>query len=192
MSLLDDILQTALQSVGSTPLGSLSAWIEGFAEYLAQAEKRERVLRILWFVCTVVLIVLTALVVGVLWWTVGWKAASLAGVVLWAVYLGATGLLFLPSRAMTAVFGGMLGVSLSEVSSGAGLIASANKSIAAMAVQIGAIVSPSTQPDPFIGVLVWTFVLITLVLSLPAFFAQDGGTIAQPAVAADAPKEARR
>ena len=115
-----------------SPLGGIAGFIENIAEYLDQAERRNRVLRILWFLCTVAVVVVTAILSGLLYWLLGWKAASFAGVTLWAIYLGATGLLFLPPKAMTAVFGTMLGISLSEVSSGAGLIAAAHKAVAAL------------------------------------------------------------
>lgn len=51
------------------------------------------------------------------------ESCCISRVVLWAMYFGATGLLFLPSKAMTAIFGAFAGISLSEISPGAGLIA---------------------------------------------------------------------
>jgi len=169
-----------------SPLGGIAGFIENIAEYLDQAERRNRVLRILWFLCTVAVVVVTAILSGLLYWLLGWKAASFAGVTLWAIYLGATGLLVLPPKAMTAVFGTMLGISLSEVSSGAGLIAAAHKAVAALSTQIGAIVTPTGQADPFLSVLIWTFVLVLLLLSLPAFFAGESKS-EQPRAASQPP-----
>lgn len=178
--------------IAPSPLGRISAWIEGLAEYLDQAEKRNRVLRILWFVSTVVLLFVTVLVTLVLSWLWSWKVAAFCDVVMWAVFFGATGLLFLPPKAMTAIFGAILGVSLSEISSGAGLIAAANKAITAASLQIGGVITPTGETDPFIRILVWTFVLVMLLVSLPAFFAQGETSAAQPGAPADPPKAAGR
>ena len=183
--LVENIIAKAVRIAGSTPLGSFSAYIEGIAEFLENAEKRNRVLRILWFFCTVLMIFVTACASLFLWWLISWKAAAFAGVVLWAIYLGAPGLLFLPSKAMTAIFGAFAGISLSEISSGAGLIAAINRFITELSVQIGAVVVPDGDADPFINVLVWTFVLVTLLISLPAFFAQEKASVALQNVGAD-------
>lgn len=133
-----------LFAVAAVVFGVLSAkrvvhWIEAIAEYLHNAESKIRVIRILWFVATVLLILVTAVLSPLLSWIWGWKLGALFGVVTWSIFLGATGLLFLPPKAMTAVFGAILGVSLSDVSSGSGLIASANNAITELARQIGAV-----------------------------------------------------
>jgi hypothetical protein len=154
------------------PSGRLSIVIDQIADHFDKAEKRNRVLRILWFLCTFAMIVLTLILCGALAHFFGWKIGAFSAVLLWAIYLGACGLLFLPPKAMTAVFGTSFGISVSEISSGAGLIEAANKGIASLAAQISGIVS-SGPPDPFIKVLLWMFLIVILLLAFPAFFAID-------------------
>lgn len=192
MEPLLDLLMRSTQCIGVSPFGRLTTWIEAVAKYLDKAEARNRVLRILWFVSTVVLMIVTAVVAPLLSWIWSWKVGAFFGVALWSIFFGATGLLFLPPKAMTAVFGGILGIGVSEVSSGAGLIASANKAITELARQIGAVVTPNVgTPDPFIGILVWTFVLLVLLVSLPAFFAKEESRADQRGAPADPPEKPR-
>ena len=51
----------------------------------------------------------------------------------WAILTGATAALVLPRSAITAVFGGLVGVSLSEVSTAAGLISATREQVEALA-----------------------------------------------------------
>jgi hypothetical protein len=63
----------------------------------------------------------------------------------WSIFIGATALLYLPSKTITTVFGWLLGISLSELQSGVGLITAANQTVSAISNELGALTSgPST------------------------------------------------
>jgi hypothetical protein len=95
-------------------------------------------------------------------------------VVVWALFLGATASLMLSSKVIVATFGGLAGISLSEIGTGAGLISLLRNQIIAMAKEIAVTIDPGAPPpqtpDPFIYWMIWLFVGIVALLCLPAFF----------------------
>src|SRR5207249_619946 len=99
------------------------------------------------------------------------KPGVFVAVILWSIFFGVTALLFLPGKAIVTAFGSLLGVSVSEASTAAGLISMANKTITSVASQIGLIVNPEVgMSDPFVSWLLWAFVVTLGLLCLPAFF----------------------
>lgn len=143
--------------------------------YLADAENRPLVRRVAWMIGVVVLLVLSAVAI----WgghavIHSYKPGIVAAVVLWAVFLGTTASLVLPNKVVVATFGGLVGVSASEVVTAAGLISVMRKQVTALAAELGAIGIPGgpagATPDPFISWMIWLFVGIVGLLCLPAFF----------------------
>ena len=136
-------------------------------------EERSRIVRIFWIVAIVLLLILsTVFLFGSEILVSSYKPGIFLSTVTWAVFFGSSALLYLPQNTIVAFFGGILGVSLSEVSSGAGLISIANSAVADIAAQIGPILSGVGvgEADSFISLLVWVFVIVIGILCLPAFF----------------------
>jgi hypothetical protein len=76
-----------------------------------------------------------------------------------------------------ASFGGLVGVSLSEVSTAAGLISAVRKHVTALALELAGIANPSADPqktpEPFITWMIWMSIVLIAILCLPAFFEKD-------------------
>jgi hypothetical protein len=167
---IESLLSSVVESASASTLGKFSEFINNIDTYISSAEKKSRVLRILWFISTVLLLMVTVVLTLCITAVASWKTAALIDVIIWAIFFGGTGLLFLPPRGMTAAFGTIFGISLSEVSSGGGVITSLDKAITGMATQISTTIGPAADGDPFVRMLVWTFLVVSMLVSLPAFF----------------------
>jgi len=137
--------------------------------------KNKRILhRIVWISCVVIFLAISSAAIfgGAAIW-VSYKPGIVISVVIWSLFLGTTASLLLPSKMIIATFGGLIGVTLSEVSTGAGLISVVRKQVVEIAIELGGIIAPGaalpTTPDPFITWMIWLFVAITALLCLPAF-----------------------
>jgi hypothetical protein len=142
------------------------------ASTILDEKHRPALLKILWVFSVLLLLAISAVVVLGIHAVFGtYKPGIFTAVVLWAVFFGVTALAFLPPKAVVSMFGGLLGIGVSEAASAAGLISKANHEVTKIAIELGAIVhaNPNT-PDPFIVSLVWTFTGIMTLLCLPAFF----------------------
>jgi hypothetical protein len=150
-------------------------------KFIAEKKNRAFILRVVWAILVLLLLLFTVVEVFALRWITGsYHPGIFLAVLVWSIFFGLTALLFLPSKAITTTFGGLMGISLSEASTAAGLISATNRSVTAVAEQLGAIVSVGKgTADPFIALIVWTAVLILTVLCLPAFFLSDSGDIQQ-------------
>lgn len=167
---IQSLLSSVVATLGDSSLGKFSEFVNTVDAYITSAEKKSRVLRILWFISTVLLLLVTVVLTLTITAAASWKTAALIDVIIWAVFFGGTGLLFLPPRGMTAAFGTAFGISLSEMSSAGGLITSLDKAITGVAAQISTAVGPALDGDPFVRLLVWIFMAVTMLVSLPAFF----------------------
>jgi hypothetical protein len=190
-------LTTALHALPSFFNALLKVIIPGFdgdiVRFLSDKNNRTFILRVVWALSVLLLLFFTIIEVFVLRWITGtYHPGIFLAVLVWSIFFGLTALLFLPSKAITTTFGGLLGISLSEASSAAGLISATNKSVTAVAEQLGAIASVSKgTADPFIVLLVWTTVMILAVLCLPAFFLPEGSEmqVARPPAPAKPPND---
>lgn len=92
----------------------------------------------------------------------------------WASLLGGTALLSFSSKVLTALFGGLIGVGSSEISTGfSGLIDKASQQIAVIAEHISKIAGPAASSyNEFIGWMVWLLVIVVALFCLPAFFTE--------------------
>jgi hypothetical protein len=142
-----------------------------FTAFLTAPQRRSKVLLVLWIVSVFIFFLLSALACGIshalgnIRWGIG------LSVFFAAVWLGATALLFLSSKAIVTLFGAFLGMSLSEVSSANGLISLLNQQISTVAHNIGVIVpSQGEGASSFVMSIVWMFVLVFSLMCLPAFF----------------------
>jgi hypothetical protein len=180
--MLTNIIDSLTLSITSLDIGRyLIELLTGYAiktgedltAVLTSPERRQKLLKVLWIICVVLALMVTAISLGVSHWLGVPKGGVGFVVVLWAILLGATALLFLSSKVVTAVFGGLVGVSLSDVASPAGVVERANVGIAALASQVGAIGGPAT-PDMSnsIASMLWLFIVAFALSCLPAFFAE--------------------
>jgi hypothetical protein len=147
--------------------------------YLTRPENKRLLRSLTWALCVVVILGLTAgALFGLHSATGSYKPGIVTSVVLWSLFLGITAVVSLPSKAIIATFGALLGVSVSEIATAAGLLSVVRKQAIAIAIQLGGIVDPSApladHPDPFITWMIWLFVAITAILCLPAFFDTQG------------------
>lgn len=148
--------------------------IKRVAGYFAAEEHRAVLRRVLWVMCVLALLVVSATAIFGLHWLFGsYKPGIAVSIVLLAMLLGITALFVLPPKTIVAVFGGFVGVALSEIGNAAGLISVLRKQVTALALELGAIARPAGEvpeyADPFISGMVWTFILIVGLLCLPAF-----------------------
>ena len=147
-------------------------------EYLAAPDNRRILARVVWVASVVILLGLSAAAIfvsNVIW--AFYKPGITVTVVLWSLFLGTTASLVLPSKVIVATFGGLIGVTLSEVGTAAGLISTLRQQITEIAIEFGAIASPgsdpSATPNPYFAWMIWLFVGIMALLCLPAFFEKE-------------------
>ena len=165
-----DTLLALLQFV----IGEIKKPTESVQEFINSKEHRRKLLKYVWLIA----VFLTLLASGISLILSYWIAKSLKpGIVLivfvWAVLLGCTALVSLSSKVLTALFGALVGVSLSEVSTGfSGLLEKATQGIALVSAHISRIAGPTSSGySDFIGWMVWMFVVVVALFCLPAFFA---------------------
>src|SRR4030095_546340 len=151
---LGRLVQSVLTTV-SAPNSKLGR----VASTILDEKHRPVLLKILWVISVLSLLTISAVIVLGVYAVFGtYKPGIFSVVVLWAVFFGVTALTFLPPKVVVSMFGGLLGIGVSEAASAAGLISKANHEVTKIAIELGAIVhtNPNT-PDPFIVYLVWTF-----------------------------------
>jgi hypothetical protein len=150
--------------------GSSPGWPQRLRDYVMDPANRPAVLRGVWVVGVVLAAILSgvSLVVSVLI-TGKYEAGVLVGAFLWGLLFG-IGVLFLPAKLVTTVFGSLLGIGTTQALTGAGLINKANEAVTATATQIGLVVGPDVGSEAAISRTLWVFLVTTTVLCLPAFF----------------------
>ena len=145
--------------------------------YIKDPRHRRVVRRVLWMIAVAIVLVFSATTIwGGQVVTGSYRPGIAIAVALWAILVGGTASVVLPNKAVVAVFGGLAGVSLSEVSTAAGLISVMREQVVALAIELDAITNPGTDgtsPDPFISWMIWLFLGIVGLLCLPAFFEKD-------------------
>ena len=136
----------------------------------ADPQRRRGALQLLWIASIVCLLFVTAALIGALYLvTSSLKPGIMTATILWSICLGGTALIALPPKAVATTFGGIIGASLSEITSGAGLISKVNAGVQSIATELGTIVGAAPQ-DVFVAQCVWVSVIITALVCLPAFF----------------------
>lgn len=135
------------------------------------AQQRSKILKMAWAAAVVVLfLALLLLIVGSNFVFSSPRPGIVASTLLGAVFVGFTGLLFLSSKVIAALFGGVVGTSLSEVSGAAGLISQINEQVLAVA----SVIDESMPGDPlFTSQMVWLFFIVIAALWLFPFFASE-------------------
>jgi hypothetical protein len=138
----------------------------------ADPKNRTTLWLILWLVLLLILTIITAaLVFGLSALTSSYRPGIAGSTALWAFSLAACALFFLPPKIITTMFGSLLGISVNEIGTASGLITKANEVITSLATQIGGVISGRDHPtDPFVGWMLWIFVIIFSLVCLPAFF----------------------
>lgn len=171
------ILQDLTANVIVEVLGPLlSKAFDNFVDRCRQdVTLRRRLLRIAWAFSIVLMIGITiASVLISEAKTDSYRAGTLIATVLWAIFLGVSTLLFLPRTMIATIFGFAFGSTLSEASSGTGLLTSVNKAIMEISSQVSAaVIDDSTQLEKFISSMVWIFVVVFTLLCLPAFVTKE-------------------
>jgi hypothetical protein len=146
---------------------------ETWLEYFNDKERRRQLLRYVWLV-----VVLLALAASLLALMVSkplfhsFRPSIAFLVFIWAVIFGGTALMALLSKLIITIFGALLGVSLSEISTGFdGLLEKTAAGVAKISHHLVEIAGPvSNGNNDFITWMVWMFVVIVALLCLPAFF----------------------
>lgn len=169
--LSSDFVRAAIEML----TGERAKTAEGIVDLVTNRDRRQKLLKIVWVVAVLFVLVLSGIALGLSIQLAGTlKPGVIVTVVLWAALLGGSALAFLSHRVLTAVFGGVVGVSLSEAStSAAGLFVKVNTAIVDLAQQIGRIPSPTVgASSDFISWMIWLFMGIFGLLCLPAFFTE--------------------
>ena len=135
------------------------------------AQQRSRILRMAWAAALIVLfLAILLLIVGSNFVFSSPRPGIVAATLLGAVFVGLTGLLFLSSKVIAALFGGFVGTSLSEVGGAAGLISQINEQV----LSVASVIDESMPGDPlFTSQMVWLFFIVVAVLWLYPFFASE-------------------
>ena len=145
---------------------------QSFGAYIKTPEGRRAMAKVLWIAAVLGALIISFLALVLSKWVAGnYRSGAVVVTVMWSVLIGTTALLFLSSKAITAVFGGLVGLSVGEAGSATGLISRVNRHVTELALQLStAANSSATQPDNLIAMLVWISIVIVGVLCLPAFF----------------------
>ncbi len=131
-------------------------------------KNRQTLLLLIWVAMVLLLLLLTGLsVVGSIWFLGTYKPGIVLSVIFWALFFGVVILFFLPPKLIITMFGSFLGITASELGSGASLISRADNAITDMAQEINLV---TTADAAFVHVLLWVFVMILTIICLPAFF----------------------
>jgi hypothetical protein len=129
---------------------------------------RQTLLLIIWVIMILILLLLTTISFYVSHWTINsYVPGIVVSTVLWAIFFGIVILFFFPSKLVITVFGSLLGISTSQLSSGASLLADCDKALINIAQQLGTITGTQL---PIIHSLVWLFLVLVMIICLPAFF----------------------
>ena len=146
-------------------------------EYTKGPENRTNLLLIVWGIMVALLLIITAILVFIIFpiTSANPKPGVLIAAILWGFFFGICVLFFLPPKLVTTVFGGLFGVSVSEATTATGLITSTNQAITSIATQINIVLTNSStgEPSPFIGQVIWVFVIVMALVCLPAFFRKE-------------------
>jgi len=105
----------------------------------------------------------------------------------WALFFGIAVLFFMPSKAVTALFGGILGIGASKLGTGASLLSKANEVVKAITKVFIDSIQPSIDSlrvstadsarvvltggnSHLVQLLVWEFFIVLILMCLPAFW----------------------
>ena len=157
-----------LHVVYSTGIGAIRALVD----LARRPENRQKALFALWVISVLFLLIVTSsLIFIVFYFASSNKPGIFLSAIVWSFFFGICVLFFLPSKAVTTLFGSLLGISVNEASTATGLLTKSNEAITNLANQIGIIIKGQGQTtDPFIGWVIWIFILILALICLPAFF----------------------
>ena len=167
--------QDVVMQVIQWALGEIKKQNESWLEYFNDKERRRKLLRCVWLIA--VLLAIAATVAAFLLSRPllhSLKPAIVFAVFMWAVIFGGTALLTLSSKLIITIFGALIGVSLSEVSTGfEGLLEKTAAGVASVSHRLSIIAGPVSNGNAdFITWMVWMFVVIVALLCLPAFFTE--------------------
>src|SRR5688572_24844881 len=143
---------------------------ETIGEFLTSEKRRKTLLKWAWIVIVILGLVASGIALGISSLSGSLTPGIVAVVLIWSILIGGTALVFLSHRLLTAAFGGLLGISISEANA-PGLVERANRAIAELAGQIARTSGPATSPE-FIGWMLWLFIIVIALFCLPAFFAE--------------------
>lgn len=158
--------------MGVTKFPSLRDVLLELIKKAAATENRRTALSILWVISVVVLSLFSGLVIWLLHFFAGGLSIGIVvAVIAWSFFFGVCTLFFLPQKFITTIFGTLLGAGASDLSTGAGLITKAHESVKGIADQIATIFKDFQGANPsLVAWCVWGFVVVYLVVCLPAFF----------------------
>jgi hypothetical protein len=148
--------------------------LERLISWAVDKKHRRTVLLASWVLLVISFTCLSTLALICSHWIVrSYRPGILFTVVLWAVFFGVGVLFFLSSKTVITVFGGLLGISVDSITSGAGLLSKANDAVVSMAQQLETAFGINARmDDSFVRRSVWLFVIFLTVTCLPAFFSE--------------------
>jgi hypothetical protein len=143
--------------------------------FLTDQKNRRKAFLILWVILVTLMLAFTLIVLGAsIYLFHAYHVGVLIVVSVWALFFGSFVLFYLPPKLVTTFLGGLVGLSVSEVPSGAGLLSKLNSFVQSVVEQLIIIVGGKENIDKsFASICVWVFVAITMVMCLPAFFGTD-------------------
>ena len=104
-----------------------------------------------------------------------YKPGIFASTFVWAIFWGIVGVAWLPPKVVSTLLGGLIGISLSQISTGAGLISKVHENVKSIAFELCKIVN-SNDPniDNFITQLIWLFIgIISIMWCYNLFFLKE-------------------
>jgi hypothetical protein len=137
-----DIMQVAAISIAA----NIALHFQPAFSWVMDPKNRTKVKTILWIGAVFLLLILTIIFILMSYFfTASYKFGIAAATVLWAILFGIFILFILPSKLVTTVFGGFLGIGASEWSTADGLITKADESITKIAHQVSSMVGGQTH-----------------------------------------------
>jgi EXS family len=146
-----------------------------------QRQKAEKkISKILWCLLIFALLIFTSLWVIIYYFVPKTYVLGLfICTTIWAAFLGAAAYCYLTDKAFNILFGGISGVSVSNIQSGDGLISSTNKIVQNISHEICLVfIQDSCNRDNrFITGMIWWFVIIIFLMCLPRVVSIEQKTI---------------
>ena len=173
--LIASVRKKALDSMGENVVKAIQgeeASVPGWKKWLLAIFLKNRH-NLIWFGIILIFIVLELLNFLFLNKIFGWHRFSVwSGSGIFGLFLGGTFFWYFPAKLLTTLIGGLVGIKISEISSGASLISKINEAVTDIAIQINLIASSGatdSSPDPLVNQAVWVCLGCIILPCLPAF-----------------------